>query len=421
MRHLLISLLYVLQTGFAAGSNVPFLRIVSVQKMLTYEISRSGARSVYVRGYTFHEHLPKFGLINLNGRVYVPETSQFLRLDLYTQSYRNWLNYNPYVFCSNNLIYTDSSGVIIWFLIIVGAITDDFTNVVTNTGHINNNAGRFFGYMSIGAAAGALGGYAGGAVSSAVGGVGAISGSISGAASGAVSGFAGAAGNAWMGGSNFGDGLISGFKGAGSGALTGGLTGGVSSGISSIRRGGNFFTGKGAMLGTISQVDDKPITVGEEMEYSTGYANDFSDKYLNTIKEKPTNLYADGRVPAKLTKNGDIVLDAKGKSYSGVTIYRGISKGSDVYLFKQSFTSKDQLYMVMGHEYIHVYFNANGYGHSAYENPTERAAYKWNIDQAKAWGLDPSNYIKLRNQYSNNCKTLYHPNSGITILPARPW
>ena len=63
------------------------------------------------RGYTGHEHLDAFGIINMNGRVYDPLTAQFFSPDPYVQAPGEWLNYNRYTYCSGNPFrYTDPSG-----------------------------------------------------------------------------------------------------------------------------------------------------------------------------------------------------------------------------------------------------------------------------------------------------------------------
>lgn len=63
------------------------------------------------RGYTGHEHLDAFGIINMNGRVYDPLTSMFLSPDPYVQAPDNWLNYNRYSYAFGNPFkYTDPSG-----------------------------------------------------------------------------------------------------------------------------------------------------------------------------------------------------------------------------------------------------------------------------------------------------------------------
>ena len=63
------------------------------------------------RGYTGHEHLDAFGVINMNGRVYDPLTAQFLSPDPELQAPGDWLNYNRYSYCFGNpMRYVDPSG-----------------------------------------------------------------------------------------------------------------------------------------------------------------------------------------------------------------------------------------------------------------------------------------------------------------------
>ena len=63
------------------------------------------------RGYTGHEHLQQFGLINMNARLYDPALGRFLSPDPYVQSPDFTQNYNRYSYCLNNpLKYTDTSG-----------------------------------------------------------------------------------------------------------------------------------------------------------------------------------------------------------------------------------------------------------------------------------------------------------------------
>jgi len=63
------------------------------------------------RGYTGHEHLDAFGVIDMNGRVYDPLTAQFLSPDPELQAPGDWLNYNRYSYCFGNpMRYTDPSG-----------------------------------------------------------------------------------------------------------------------------------------------------------------------------------------------------------------------------------------------------------------------------------------------------------------------
>lgn len=66
---------------------------------------------LFDRGFTGHEHLLQFGLINMNGRMYDPFTSGFLSVDNYVQSPDYTQSFNRYAYCLNNpLKYTDPDG-----------------------------------------------------------------------------------------------------------------------------------------------------------------------------------------------------------------------------------------------------------------------------------------------------------------------
>lgn len=63
------------------------------------------------RGFTGHEHLNDFGLINMNGRVYDPLLAMFISPDNYIQAPGVVQNFNRYGYCLNNpLKYTDPTG-----------------------------------------------------------------------------------------------------------------------------------------------------------------------------------------------------------------------------------------------------------------------------------------------------------------------
>jgi RHS repeat-associated protein len=79
-----------------------------------WTLADNGVNLIINRGYTGHEHLDAFGIINMNGRVYDPYTATFFSPDPYVQAPGDWLNYNRYSYCINNpLKYTDQSGY--WF------------------------------------------------------------------------------------------------------------------------------------------------------------------------------------------------------------------------------------------------------------------------------------------------------------------
>ena len=63
------------------------------------------------RGYTGHEHLTSFGLINMNARLYDPLLGRFLSPDLDLKDPEMLQNYNKYSYALNNpLKYTDPDG-----------------------------------------------------------------------------------------------------------------------------------------------------------------------------------------------------------------------------------------------------------------------------------------------------------------------
>ncbi|MEA3505870.1 MAG: FG-GAP-like repeat-containing protein, partial [Bacteroidota bacterium] len=67
--------------------------------------------SIFDRGFTGHEHLDAFGLINMNGRVYDPALARFLSPDPFIQAPEISQNYNRYSYALNNpLKYTDPTG-----------------------------------------------------------------------------------------------------------------------------------------------------------------------------------------------------------------------------------------------------------------------------------------------------------------------
>ena len=79
----------------------------------TWEYTNTPSNFKYDRGYTGHEHLDDFGLINMNGRVYDPQLAWFLSPDPFVQSPLNMQSYNRYSYALNNpLKYIDPSGYV---------------------------------------------------------------------------------------------------------------------------------------------------------------------------------------------------------------------------------------------------------------------------------------------------------------------
>ena len=66
---------------------------------------------MFDRGFTGHEHLYSFGLINMNGRMYDPVMSSFLSPDRYVQNPWSAQGFNRYAYCMYNpLRLTDPTG-----------------------------------------------------------------------------------------------------------------------------------------------------------------------------------------------------------------------------------------------------------------------------------------------------------------------
>jgi len=69
------------------------------------------------RGYTMHEHLDNFNLINMNGRAYDPLLAQFLSPDPFVQDPANAQSYNRYSYCLNNpLKFVDPTGYSTYYI-----------------------------------------------------------------------------------------------------------------------------------------------------------------------------------------------------------------------------------------------------------------------------------------------------------------
>ena len=63
------------------------------------------------RGFTGHEHLDQFAIINMNGRLYDPVLGRMFSPDNFIQDASSSQSYNRYTYCNNNpLKYTDPSG-----------------------------------------------------------------------------------------------------------------------------------------------------------------------------------------------------------------------------------------------------------------------------------------------------------------------
>ncbi len=109
-------------------------------------------KTIFDRGYTGHEYLIDFGIVNMNGRVYDPILGRFLSPDNYIQDPFNSQSYNRYSYCLNNpLIYSDPSGE--FWNIIIGAAIGGGVNWAMNGAEFTWDG---LGAFAIGNVAGAL-------------------------------------------------------------------------------------------------------------------------------------------------------------------------------------------------------------------------------------------------------------------------
>ncbi len=187
-------------------------------------------------GYTGHEHLPGWGLINMNARLYDPALCRFLSPDPVLQDPLSTQNFNRYSYCLNNpLKYTDESGEFCSTLII-GAVLGGVINWAANGCEFTING---FYYFIAGAAIGALFSGTSFLTTPAIATCGLLEGALAGASIGAATGTA--SGLLTNGFNN----LISGrefLRGAEDASLSGMISGSLSGSLS-----GSYIGGKHAL------------------------------------------------------------------------------------------------------------------------------------------------------------------------------
>jgi RHS repeat-associated protein len=122
------------------------------------------------RGFTMHEHLDEFKLINMNGRMYDPVVSRMLSPDNFIQAPDFSQSFNRYSYCANNpLKYTDPIGEVFGvddalLILAVAYFGGVQANFLYSSGNSKNpfNPGNWnwnSPWTYIGIASGALAGY----------------------------------------------------------------------------------------------------------------------------------------------------------------------------------------------------------------------------------------------------------------------
>ncbi|MBX7183240.1 MAG: FG-GAP-like repeat-containing protein, partial [Bacteroidia bacterium] len=196
------------------------------------------------RGFTGHESLTEFSLINMNSRLYDPILGRFLAVDNYVQDATSTQGYNRYSYCMNNpLNRIDPSGDV-WFVPIIIAATVGATIGATVGGiQAYNNYGNFWEGAWKGALVGGIGGALGGgfgAAGAAIGVSGVLPGMVYGGITGSITGGITGGLSSSLNGGNFIDGFG---NGALWGGIMGGVSGGIGGGVEAYNRGNNIWWG----------------------------------------------------------------------------------------------------------------------------------------------------------------------------------
>jgi len=139
-----------------------------IRNAATWTYDNAQTLTTTYRGFTMHEMLPEFGLINMNGRMYDPALGRMLSPDNYIPNPHNPQAYNRYSYALNNpLVYVDPDGnnPLLIAAIIIGAAAGGYTGYkIANAKGYDMGDWQTFGYILGGAAIGGLSGYAGASI-----------------------------------------------------------------------------------------------------------------------------------------------------------------------------------------------------------------------------------------------------------------
>ncbi|MFN5629672.1 MAG: RHS repeat domain-containing protein [Bacteroidota bacterium] len=329
---------------------------------------------IFSRGYTFHEHLNEFKLINMNARLYDPTLGRMLSPDNFVTDASNSQDYNSYSYARNNpLKFTDPTGNVVQSNPSWG-----------NDGASSNELGgaNVYGYFS----------------------------SLEAREERA-----------------FGMHILilvsqleeelnerNQAEQANNNQVTNNQVNSINETIS-----GEASTETGTKV---------PNETGGEVDYSNRAAKEFMSKYLGLF-DFVANLFADYSTPEgyTLTDGGKVFLGPDGEKGWGATIKNTNATTSNIFFAEGAFDSKEKLYLVMGHEIIHAASNYLGLDNGDFQ---EYAARQWAYKQAKEWNsssLDGwrKNFeeIKFIRNLNGNNSPLLRPyiKSGVKIKSKYPW
>lgn len=252
----------------------------------TLEICTAGSEPelFFGRGFTGHEHLTWFGLVNMNARLYDPLLGRFLSPDPYVQAPDFSQNFNRYSYALNNpLRYTDESGE--FWLYVIGAAIGGITNWIANgceftwDGLKYFGAGAAIGALSWGASAFTASAFTASAFSACGVAAGALVGSATGAVTGAATGFLSNGLNNMISGSDFMHGAWAAARsGMISGAISGAVSGGITGGKNALESGKNVWWGSEVKYGrtqwSINPSEKPSVTIDFDVKTVSNNIND---------------------------------------------------------------------------------------------------------------------------------------------------
>lgn len=303
----------------------------------------------FIRGYTGHEMLREFSLINMNGRLYDPLLGRFLSPDNFVQMPESSQSFNRYSYCLNNpLKYTDPSGEF-WNLAFGAAIGGLFNWASHGFKFNAKGIGYFFtgavaGAISTGIASGVNVAMAGGSfwagaagMANGISSTGFLSGAASGAASGFAGGFVSGFGNSLIDGSSFEKGILTGLDYGLESGFAGGIFGGIAAGIDALDKGTNFWDGtiKVSMDGAFSCMGNDLEGIWDNLKEE---CQDFVGKYVGDYEGQP--VYESKILGTYSEKGG----------------YRGFTRPDEgIFVGKKVFTGNSMNgRAMMQHEFGHV-------------------------------------------------------------------
>jgi RHS repeat-associated protein len=312
------------------------------------------------RGYTGHEHLTDFNIINMNGRLYDPLVGRMFSPDPLLTDNTSSQAYNKYSYGFNNpLRYTDPSGN---FFITATVVAIAMSTAFISGCIADYHGGEFLPTFLMSLGCSLIGSGVGSAL--ALGNTVAAA-AASGAISGASAGFAGGFANSLYQGNNFGTSLMRGLKGAAWGAGVGGFIGGLSKGLQKMESQRHLWTAS-ETYGEVDVTRDESlsfkkiynsspeasadqVTLGRRVNSPIAPNQQFVDKYSNYLPDR-----TDIGMTSDLQK---IVLWHGNKAMEAVAVTTMFEKGGDVITFFSPMAinhyNYSDFYQIMKHENVH--------------------------------------------------------------------